>query len=153
MSAVRYALMKRWGLFTFRLIAGCVVVLGINLMAQQNFQKYMPGVPAAILTAVITACSYLLFIRVTERSWPKALQLQHSLPELLLGVAIGILLCAISVIILLFMGVYRIVSIAPSVQWIGILLAALPVTINSSVVEELLVRGILMRQLALTVSP
>ncbi len=147
------AKLKRWCGFAFRLIVGLALMLFVPQTAMHFGARAMGNLNASCVSAVLALVAFFLFVRATEGAWPQVLRLGVGAKELAAGVALGVALSATSVAVLWLLGAYEVVSVLPGSEWGYVLLAALPIPIFSSVVEELAIRGVVTRQIARTFSP
>jgi membrane protease YdiL (CAAX protease family) len=131
-----------------RIAVGAVAVLGGGVALPRLWSGHVPQVLGAALTAATAIGGYCLAVRITERQWPKVLRWGQGLALLAVGICIGTLLSVLAVGLLWLLGVYRIDGIASAGTWGSLLGAAVPICISSSVIEELLMRGVLLRQVA-----
>ena len=144
---------KRWGGFAFRLIMGLFLMLFVPQITMRFSAPIIGKLPAACLSSAVAVGTFFLFSRATEGAWPLAFRLNKALKELAAGVALGIALSAGSVALLWLIGAYAVQAVLPSADWVRVLVAALPIPILSSFLEELAIRGVVTRQIARTFSP
>ncbi len=98
--------------------------------------------------AAVVIGAYTLFVRLTERRWPRELTLERAPGELATGALLGLSLTAMSVGLIWLAGSYQIDGVAPRALWPSLVVRALAIAIVSSVVEELIMRGVVLRILA-----
>jgi membrane protease YdiL (CAAX protease family) len=103
---------------------------------------------AALLTALVALLAYAVFVRLTERRRPSELQLRPALREVSTGILIGLGLCTASVSVIWLLGGYQVVGIAARSAWMPPIVNGLTIAAASSVIEELLLRGLVLRILA-----
>lgn len=142
-----------WAGFAMRLIFGLSLMLVVPQILNENLASSIGKLQAAIVSIVATMATFVLFIRVTEGAWSKALGLRGAFPEWIVGVGFGALLSCISVGMLSVLGLYQILAVADPSVWVTILIGALPVALLSGFVEELAIRGVVARQIARSFSP
>jgi membrane protease YdiL (CAAX protease family) len=110
------------------------------------------GLTAAFATALLFAATgllaYAVFVRLTERTWPTAIQLRPSLWELPSGIVLGLGLSAASVTVIWLLGGYLIEGVADRSAWSSRIVSGLAIAVASSVIEEVLFRGLILRILA-----
>ena len=147
------ATLKRWGGFAFRLVAGLALMLFIPQIAMHFGAKGIGSLAAACLSSTLAVGAFFLFVRATEGAWPHVFRSRYGLKEIATGIALGVTLSASSVLLLWLLGAYEVRSVVPTEEWGRVLLAALPIPIYSSIVEELAIRGVVTRQIARMFSP
>jgi uncharacterized protein len=121
----------------FIAIPFAVVSTPINLFVTE---KSLKRVGALLLAAVVLA-AYSAYVRVIEKRPVAELSGNRAIGETALGLALGALLFSVTIGILAVAGVYR---VAGSNGWQA-MLAILPASILSGVLEEVLIRGIVFR--------
>lgn len=90
--------------------------------------------------ALIVLCAYAVFVRLGEVRWPKEIALAAAPAGILAGLAIGLILFSIVIAALIGAGLYDIAYHGPASAWRGAGLA-----VESGVLEEVLVRGVVLR--------
>jgi hypothetical protein len=97
---------------------------------------------ARTLGAVVALCVYILLVRVVENRRPSELALRPALPELLVGLLLGLAMFGATMAVLLGTGAYvtELNEAGPAWQAAGL-------AIESGVVEELIIRGVILRLL------
>ncbi len=133
-----------------RIVAGLVWVVAFVAGVQALVKAAIPGASggAANLVGAVLLCgaaagAYALFVRFTEKRWPR--ELRGAWPDAVAGLALGAGLFSATVGILWLMGAYRVEAVAPASEAATILAAALSAALVSAVVEEVLARGVLFR--------
>jgi uncharacterized protein len=121
----------------FIAIPFAVVSTPINLFVTE---RSLRRVGAVMLAAVVLA-AYAAYVRVVERRAVAELSGNRAMSELCLGLALGALLFSVTIAILALAGVYHVTG---SNGWQP-MLAILPASILSGVLEEVLIRGIVFR--------
>lgn len=155
---------RRAGIATARLIGALLAITVTASLIQVPFhqmgfkltaaaQHPLMSLMVALMIGITALCTLAVFIRWTEGKWPYLLSGRRAVQEMAMGIVLGCLLSATSVTLLWVLGAYHVVSVAAPAVWGATLLSALPIAIASSVVEEALVRGVFMRQLASIFSP
>jgi membrane protease YdiL (CAAX protease family) len=152
---------SRWVTIPLRLVAGIATVIAASVASQAVGNTFRPGrehlespsdlvayFAAAALVAVAVLAAYTLFVRLTERRWPTELQPRPALCELPQGIGLGFGLSATSVAAIWIMGGYHIDGVADRSTWAVIIVRGLAIAVASSVIEELLIRGLVLRILA-----
>lgn len=134
-----------------RILIGAFVVLGVTGLIQwvlvllrkalsvPNSDGYRFIVTLA--AAVATFIAYFFFVRIVERRKPTELALKGAPGELGAGLLLGTFILSLVVGIMAMAGAYRIVG----TNSLTALLPMIAISIISSVVEEILLRGILFR--------
>ncbi len=92
--------------------------------------------------------AYTGFVRLTERRWPRELEPRAALRELPRGIVLGFVLSACSVTLIWALGGYQIDGVADRSTWTSVVSRGLAIALVSSVFEELVVRGLVLRILA-----
>ena len=154
-------LRSRWVTIPVRLMAGIATVISVAMAAQFVAQAILPGraqvestsrlsahLASAVLTAITVLMAYTGFVRLTERRWPSELRPRPAMWELPDGIALGLGLSAASVAVIWFLGGYRIDGIADRSAWASPIVNGLAIALESSVIEEVLIRGLVLRILA-----
>ena len=95
---------------------------------------------AKVMGAMIVIIAYTLLVRVGERRWPTELSANSAAMGLIVGLAIGVAMFAVLMAALLSTGTYELTLRGPASAWHGAGLA-----IESGVIEEVLVRGVVLR--------
>ena len=90
--------------------------------------------------ALTVLATYAALVKVGERRWPGELAASAAPLDTLAGLAIGLVMFSVVMAILVASGAYEINYHGPAVAWHGAGLA-----VESAVVEEVLVRGIVLR--------
>jgi uncharacterized protein len=103
---------------------------------------------AAVVVAATVLAAYIVFVRLTERRWPTELQPRPAQSELPRGIALGFGLSAVSVLLIWGLGGYQIERVADRSTWATSIVSGLAIALASSVIEELMVRGLVLRILA-----
>jgi membrane protease YdiL (CAAX protease family) len=125
-------------------LMGAVFVLLIGL--SNSFREALSSHPWLALAAAAGMASlglaiYVVFVRFIERRRATELSLAGAGREWGSGVLVGAVLYTLSVLILMIPGIYRIEGLNP---W-SYLLPAAAMAVSSSVLEEILYRGLLFR--------
>ena len=131
-----------------RIAIGAAAVIGGGVVLPRFCLRHLPDVVVMLLGAAAALAGYCLVVGTTERRWPKLRRLPRGLAHLGMGMAFGASLSAIAVGLLWWAGAYHIDEVAPSAAWGRLLVSALPICVASSVIEETLMRGVLLRQVA-----
>jgi membrane protease YdiL (CAAX protease family) len=121
----------------FVAIPFAVVSTPLNLFVTD---KSLRRVGALLLTAVVLG-AYWTYVRVIEKRDVSELSGRHAVRELGLGLALGALLFSVTVGILAALGAYQ---VAGNNGW-QTMLAILPASILSGVLEEVVIRGVVFR--------
>jgi membrane protease YdiL (CAAX protease family) len=116
-----------------------VVVLVITLV-QLQLLKYIPAAGPAVL-AVICLATYIAASRLIERRTPTELAANRALPEGAAGIALGFLLFAVVMAVLLAVGVYHPAGWGTT----NGLANGLFFAVMAGITEEILFRGLLFR--------
>jgi membrane protease YdiL (CAAX protease family) len=95
---------------------------------------------AKVAGAFIVILAYTAFVRLGERRWPSELALSAAPLGILSGLSVGVIMFAAVMTILVGTGAYSFSYIGAAPAWHGIGLA-----IESGVIEEILIRGVVMR--------
>ncbi len=135
-------------MLTFPLVQIVVAVLFIAIpfaVVSAPFNLFVADKPlrrmgALLLTAVVLG-AYWLYVRIMEKRAVTELSGERAVRELVLGLALGAVLFSVTVAILRALGVFKITG---NNGW-QIMLAILPASILSGVLEEILIRGIVFR--------
>ena len=114
-----------------------IVSLPINLFVTD---KSLRRVGALLLTAVVLG-AYGAYVRVGERRAVTELSGTHAVRELGIGLLFGALLLSLTIAILAALGVYQITG---NNGW-QFMLATVPGSVLSGVLEEVLIRGVIFR--------
>ena len=114
-----------------------IVSLPLNLFVTD---KSLRRVGALLLTAVVLG-AYGAYVRVGERRAVTELSGSHAIRELGIGLVFGALLLSLTIAILAALGVYQITG---NNGW-QFMLATVPGSILSGVLEEVLIRGVIFR--------
>jgi uncharacterized protein len=152
---------SRWVTIPLRLVGGIVTVIVASRGAQMVAQLFRPardqlestqGLTAsfarALLTAVTVLLAYVVFVRLTERRRPSELRLRPAMWQLPGGIALGLGLSTASVAIIWLLGGYQINDVADRSAWAPPIVNGLAIGVASSVIEEVLLRGLVLRILA-----
>jgi uncharacterized protein len=152
---------SRWVTIPLRLVAGIATVIYASVGSQKVADVFRPRrdqlvstwdlaayFAAALLVAATVAIAYVVFVRLTERRWPSELQPRPALWELPSGIVLGFSLSAASVTVIWLLGGYQIVGIADRSTWAMLIVRGLAIAVDSSVIEEILLRGLVLRILA-----
>jgi membrane protease YdiL (CAAX protease family) len=102
----------------------------------------------ALLIAAAALLAYAVFVRLTEQRWPTAIQPRPGLWELSSGIVLGLGLSATSVTVIWLLGGYVIEGVADRSVWASRIVQGLSIAVASSVVEEVIIRGLVLRILA-----
>ena len=94
------------------------------------------------LGAGIALAVYVLLVRLGEDRWPSELAIKPMLPELLTGLLLGLLMFSAVMAILTASGAYETQMIGSQPAW-----RAAGSAIEAGVVEELIIRGVILRLL------
>jgi uncharacterized protein len=160
-SLNRRLLRSRWVTIPLRLVAGFVTVIYASAGSQKVADLFRPRrdqlvstwdlvsyFAAALLVAATVAMAYVASVRLTERRWPTELQPRPALWELPWGLVLGFGLSAASVTVIWLLGGYQIVGVADRSTWSVLIVRGLAIAVASSVIEEILLRGLVLRILA-----
>jgi uncharacterized protein len=135
---------------TFPLVQIVVAILFIAVpfaAVSTPFNLFVTNKPlrrvGALLLTVVVLGAYWLYVRIMEKRAVTELSGQRAVRELGLGFALGAVLFSVTVAILGALGVFQITG---NNGWL-IMLAILPASILSGVLEEVLIRGIVFRVL------
>ena len=142
-----------WGGFLFRLFVGLVIVIAVPQLIYLGLSKFLPVFLSVIFSILTGIGAYVVFVRLTESAPPRSLEISPAVIEFFLGAVSGVALSAASVGILWLIGAYRVVAVIPIAQWATAMVAAIPLSISSGVLEELAFRGVVARQIARTFNP
>lgn len=130
-------------------MAGMAVLIGLSLrVAMAPVQQLLPKTdPVLGLTASGVACLialgiYTLLVRLGEDRWPGELALKPATGQLAIGLGLGSAMFVAVMTILIGAGLYSFEWHGAAPAWRGVGLA-----MQSAVVEELLVRGVILRLL------
>jgi uncharacterized protein len=96
---------------------------------------------SALLGALVALLGYVAYVRWIERRAVSELSGRSAGPELTGGLAIGVLLFAVTIGTLTLLGAFHVVGRGP----IALMMAPFAAAVSAGVVEELLFRGILFR--------
>ena len=121
----------------FIAIPFAVVSTPINLFGTEQSLRRV----GALMLAAVVLAAYSAYVRVVERRAVAELSGNRAVSELGLGLALGALLFSVTIAILTLAGVYHVTG---SNGWQP-MLAILPASILSGVLEEVLIRGIVFR--------
>jgi len=124
-----------------------VIFMAVDAIAQKAAQLFDHGQgPVGVLATlgVNTAglALYVVIIRLAEGRWPRELAPRHAVRQWLIGVAAGAAMMATIVGLLAALGLYDIAWRPPAAPW-----KMLGLTITSGVLEELVMRAVLLRLL------
>lgn len=97
--------------------------------------------PSALLGALVALLGYVAYVRWIERRAVSELSGWSAGPELIGGLAIGVLLFAVTIGTLALLGAFHVVGRGP----VALMMAPFAAAVSAGVVEELLFRGILFR--------
>jgi len=103
---------------------------------------------SALLAAAAVLLAFAAFVRLTERRWPTAIQPRPALWELPSGIALGLGLSAASVTAIWLLGGYVIEGVVNRSAWASRIVRGLALAVASGVIEEVILRGLLLRILA-----
>jgi uncharacterized protein len=122
------------------------VIMFYMLGFSNNFMGQAAGNTWARIGIVIgwSAAGFAVYswlVRLIERRPVTELALPGMGRELGIGLVIGFVLYAASILVLMIMGIYKIVGFNPA----SFLLTAIPMAVSAAVFEELLFRGVLFR--------
>jgi uncharacterized protein len=117
-------------------MAFAVVRLPLSLLTDKALRRL-----GALLLAAVVLLAYWAYVRIVERRRVSELSGRHADRELGGGVLLGALLFCLTIGILAALGVYRVTG---TNGW-TVMLAILPGSILSGVLEEVLIRGVLFR--------
>ena len=152
-SSPSFPRLRRWGGLALRLVAGLALTF---VVPQLVLAGSAPHIGPFAATAASVACAVGLFfvvVRLTEGRWPRDFAPGPAIVELSAGLAAGIVLSATSVTLLWLLGFYKVIAVAPTAQFGALLLPAFARALQTAFVEEIAFRGVITRQVALTVSP
>jgi uncharacterized protein len=152
---------SRWVTIPARLVAGIFTVIAASAGSQAVADLFRPHrdqlvstwaviayFAAALLVAATVAMAYVAFVRLAERRWPSELQPRAALWELALGIVLGFGLNAASVTLIWLLGGYQIDGVADRSTWALLIVRGLAIAVASSVIEEIMLRGLVLRILA-----
>jgi membrane protease YdiL (CAAX protease family) len=135
---------------TFPFVQIVVAILFIAIpfaVVSTPFNLFVTNKPlrrvGALLLTVVVLGAYWLYVRIMEKRAVTELSGRRAVRELGLGFALGAVLFSVTVAILGALGVFQITG---NNGWL-IMLAILPASILSGVLEEVLIRGIVFRVL------
>lgn len=131
-----------WGVLLFVVFA---LIYGVQGLVTDPRHDAGGGALSTLITTVVSAVALALYARIvvwTEARHPSELSLRQAAPELLAGVAIGVMMMAVVVGALLVSGLYQISGPRAASPW-----GMLTVGISSGVFEELIFRAIVLRLL------
>jgi len=103
---------------------------------------------SALLLAAVALLAYAVFVRLTERKWPTTIKVRPARWELPSGIVLGLGLSAASVGVIWLLAGYVIEGVAERSAWPSRIVQGLAIAVASSVVEEVLTRGVVLRILA-----
>jgi uncharacterized protein len=160
-SLLTRILRSRWVTIPARLVGGIIMVIAASAGSQAVADLFRPHrdqlvstgalvayFAAALLVAASVTMAYVVFVRLAERRWPRELQPRAALWELPSGIALGFGLSAASVTVIWLVGGYRIDGVADRSTWALLITCGLAIAVESSVLEEILLRGLVLRILA-----
>jgi membrane protease YdiL (CAAX protease family) len=149
---------SRWVTIPSRLVGGIVAVIAASVGSQKVADLFRPHrdklvstsdlaayFAAALLVAASVAMAYIGYVRLTERRWPSELQPRPALWQLPSGIVLGFGLSAASVTIIWLLGGYQIDGVADRSTWASLIVRGLAIAVASSVIEEILLRGLVLR--------
>jgi membrane protease YdiL (CAAX protease family) len=155
------AVRSRWVTIPLRLVGGIVMVVAASAVSQSLTQRFRTdpiqartaqGLTAnfavALVVALTVMLAYVLFVRLTERRWASELQVQPALWELPSGIVIGLALSASAAAVIWLLGGYQISSVSDRSAWVYLIVRGLGPAVAVSVIEEILLRGLVLRILA-----
>ena len=134
---LRFPLVQIVVAILFIAIPVAIVILPLNLFVRD---KALRGLGALLLTAV-AFLAYSAYVRIMERRAVTELSGRRAGREMALGLALGTLLLCATLGILAAVGAYQVTG---NNGWL-IMLASVPGFILGSVLEEVLIRGIVFR--------
>jgi uncharacterized protein len=160
-SFVARVVRSRWVTIPLRLLCGIITVIAASAAPQMLAHSFRPGrdqlestwdlaanFAAALLTAATVLVAYTLFVRLTERRWPSELQPRSALWEIPWGIILGFGLSGASVTVIWLLGGYEIDGVADRSRWLSVIVRGFSIAVASSVIEEVLLRGVVLRILA-----
>lgn len=136
--------------FLTRMIVGILVVIGIisigqfgigKLLEYTSIEEDIRSLIIGILAAILALCSYMVLFRFYEKRTITELSTNKIFVNLIAGFFLGALLQSLTIFVIFLKGGFSFVSINP----ILFLLPSLTMAFTSSIVEEILVRGIIFR--------
>jgi membrane protease YdiL (CAAX protease family) len=152
---------SRWVTIPARLVGGIIMVIAASAGSQTVADLFRPHrdqlvstgallayFAAALLVAASVTMAYVVFVRLAERRWPSELQPRAALWELPSGIVLGFGLSAASVTVIWLLGGYQIDGVADRSTWALLIIRGLAIAVASSVIEEILLRGLVLRILA-----
>jgi membrane protease YdiL (CAAX protease family) len=152
---------SRWVTIPARLVGGIIMVIAASAGSQTVADLFRPHrdqlvstgallayFAAALLVAASVTMAYVVFVRLAERRWPSELQPRAALWELPSGIVLGFGLSAASVTVIWLLGGYQIDGVADRSTWPSLITRGLAIAVASSVIEEILLRGLVLRILA-----
>lgn len=102
--------------------------------------QLVPQFIAKVAGALIVLLVYATLVRLGERRWPVELALPAAPLGLLSGLALGAAMFAVAMVILFGCGAYTYAYLGAAPAWHGVGLA-----IESGILEEILIRGVVLR--------
>jgi membrane protease YdiL (CAAX protease family) len=161
LSLALRVLRSRWITIPLRLVGGLAAVILAVVLIQLALQVFVPGptqpetlggltasLAASLFTSGVALLAYTGYVRLTERRRPAELQPRPALWELPAGILLGLGLCAASVGVIWILGGYRVDGVADRSTWASSIMNGLTISVISGVVEELALRGLVLRILA-----
>ncbi len=162
LSLVARMMRSRWLAIPVRLVAGIATVIAASIGSQKVADIFRPSrdqlgsswwnltayLAAALFVAGTVLLAYAVFVRLTERRRPSELQTRPALQELPQGIVLGLGLSAASVVVISLLGGYQIDRFADRSTWTSLIVRGLAIAVASGVIEEVLLRGLVLRILA-----
>ena len=105
------------------------------------------------MTSAIAVLIFTALTRFSDGRRASPARPIRGISEIALGLGLGALLSILAVEALIAFGAYHVIAIEPLDRWHLIVAACLPIALVSAVSEELVFRGVILRQLARTFSP
>jgi membrane protease YdiL (CAAX protease family) len=134
-----------------RILLGSVIVVATVAIIQvaSGFASRNPNIKhffavtdlPALVVIVAVLLIYRIFVRWTERRPVSELEARSALPNLIVGIGLGVIVFALTIGVLFLLGVYQMVGVDSwKVMWPSAVAAAV-----AAVFEEVLFRGIIFR--------
>jgi membrane protease YdiL (CAAX protease family) len=157
----RWPRARVWVGWFLRLVVGIAIVIASVVAAVKILEYFVPlsvagGDPLKrslldlaekVIIAIIAVALYLQFCRLTEIRDPGLFGGRRKWGELGFGVFLGALLLSCTVATLWALGMYQVQSSVVVSQWPLIIVNGLAIAAQAAILEELLVRGIILRLL------
>ncbi|OWK29847.1 type II CAAX endopeptidase family protein [Sphingomonas mucosissima] len=92
--------------------------------------------------AAVALGAYALLVRFGEGRWPREIALRPAPGQLLVGIVLGLAMFALVMAVMIAFGLYDVAFVGPASAW-----RAAGLAIEAGVIEELMIRGIVLRLL------